>query len=207
MRWSVLDLHTHKNQLQTHSNDHKKELMNLALKLHELQTEMSDNIQCISEHKYICSTIIDKISETQEIPKYLADKYKRDVEAVNDAVTSFYKTINALSEITTVLSVDVTTFDSDTQALLIEINNKFIEKFDTIVTKVNEINTKYNGLSKSVESLREQQIRDTEYISQHQNWFSNLFFGSRYTIWIIGVIGGLILFIINFLRSVDISFK
>ena len=207
MRWSVLDLHTHKNQLQTHSNDHKKELMNLALKLHELQTEMSDNIQCISEHKYICSTIIDKISETQEIPKYLADKYKRDVEAVNDAVTNFYKTINALSEITTVLSVDVTTFDSDTQALLIEINNKFIEKFDTIVTKVNEINTKYNDLSKSVESLREQQIRDTEYISQHQNWFSNLFFGSRYTIWIIGAIGGLILFIINFLRSVDISFK
>lgn len=203
----MLDLHTHKNQLQTHSNDHKKELMNLALKLHELQTEMSDNIQCISEHKYICSTIIDKISETQEIPKYLADKYKRDVEAVNDAVTSFYKTINALSEITTVLSVDVTTFDSDTQALLIEINNKFIEKFDTIVTKVNEINTKYNGLSKSVESLREQQIRDTEYISQHQNWFSNLFFGSRYAIWIIGAIGGLILFIINFLRSVDISFK
>ena len=181
--------------------------MNLALKLHELQTEMSDNIQCISEHKYICSTIIDKISETQEIPKYLADKYKRDVEAVNDAVTNFYKTINALSEITTVLSVDVTTFDSDTQALLIEINNKFIEKFDTIVTKVNEINTKYNDLSKSVESLREQQIRDTEYISQHQNWFSNLFFGSRYTIWIIGAIGGLILFIINFLRSVDISFK
>ena len=207
MRWSVLDLHTHKNQLQTHSNDHKKELMNLALKLYELQTEMSDNIQCISEYKYICSTIIDKISETQEIPKYLADKYKRDVEAVNDAVTNFYKTINALSEITTVLSVDVTTFDSDTQALLIEINNKFIEKFDTIVTKVNEINTKYNDLSKSVESLREQQIRDTEYISQHQNWFSNLFFGSRYTIWIIGVIGGLILFIINFLRSVDISFK
>ena len=203
----MLDLHTHKNQLQTHSNDHKKELMNLALKLHELQTEMSDNIQCISEHKYICSTIIDKISETQEIPKYLADKYKRDVEAVNDAVTSFYKTINALSEITTVLSVDVTTFDSDTQALLIEINNKFIEKFDTIVTKVNEINTKYNDLSKSVESLREQQIRDTEYISQHQNWFSNLFFGSRYAIWIIGAIGGLILFIINFLRSVDISFK
>ena len=207
MRWSVLDLHTHKNQLQTHSNDHKKELMNLALKLHELQTEMSDNIQCISEHKYICSTIIDKISETQEIPKYLADKYKRDVEAVNDAVTSFYKTINALSEITTVLSVDVTTFDSDTQALLIEINNKFIEKFDTIVTKVNEINTKYNDLSKSVESLHEQQLRDTEYISQHQNWFSNLFFGSRYIIWIIGAIGGLILFIINFLRSVDISFK
>ena len=203
----MLDLHTHKNQLQTHLNDHKKELMNLALKLHELQTEMSDNIQCISEHKYICSTIIDKISETQEIPKYLADKYKRDVEAVNDAVTSFYKTINALSEITTVLSVDVTTFDSDTQALLIEINNKFIEKFDTIVTKVNEINTKYNDLSKSVESLREQQLRDTEYISQHQNWFSNLFFGSRYTIWIIGAIGGLILFIINFLRSVDISFK
>ena len=203
----MLDLHTHKNQLQTHSNDHKKELMNLALKLHELQIEMSDNIQCISEHKYICSTIIDKISETQEIPKYLADKYKQDVEAVNDAVTSFYKTINALSEITTVLSVDVTTFDSDTQVLLIEINNKFIEKFDTIVTKVNEINTKYNDLSKSVESLREQQIRDTEYISQHQNWFSNLFFGSRYTIWIIGAIGGLILFIINFLRSVDISFK
>ena len=203
----MLDLHTHKNQLQTHSNDHKKELMNLALKLHELQTEMSDNIQCISEHKYICSTIIDKISETQEIPKYLADKYKRDVEAVNDAVTSFYKTINALSEITTVLSVDVTTFDSDTQALLIEINNKFIEKFDTIVTKVNEINTKYNDLSKSVESLHEQQLRDTEYISQHQNWFSNLFFGSRYIIWIIGAIGGLILFIINFLRSVDISFK
>lgn len=203
----MLDLHTHKNQLQTHSNDHKKELMNLALKLHELQTEMSDNIQCISEHKYICSTIIDKISETQEIPKYLADKYKRDVEAVNDAVTNFYKTINALSEITTVLSVDVTTFDSDTQALLIEINNKFIEKFDTIVTKVNEINTKYNDLSKSVESLREQQLRDTEYISQHQNWFSNLFFGSRYIIWIIGAIGGLILFIINFLRSVDISFK
>lgn len=203
----MLDLHTHKNQLQTHSNDHKKELMNLALKLHELQTEMSDNIQCISEHKYICSTIIDKISETQEIPKYLADKYKRDVEAVNDAVTSFYKTINDLSEITTVLSVDVTTFDSDTQALLIEINNKFIEKFDTIVTKVNEINTKYNDLSKSVESLREQQLRDTEYISQHQNWFSNLFFGSRYIIWIIGAIGGLILFIINFLRSVDISFK
>lgn len=203
----MLDLHTHKNQLQTHSNDHKKELMNLALKLHELQTEMSDNIQCISEHKYICSTIIDKISETQEIPKYLADKYKRDVEAVNDAVTSFYKTINALSEITTVLSVNVTTFDSDTQALLIEINNKFIEKFDTIVTKVNEINTKYKDLSKSVESLREQQIRDTEYISQHQNWFSNLFFGSRYAIWIIGAIGGLILFIINFLRSVDISFK
>lgn len=203
----MLDLHTHKNQLQTHSNDHKKELMNLALKLHELQTEMSDNIQCISEHKYICSTIIDKISETQEIPKYLADKYKRDVEAANDAVTNFYKTINALSEITTVLSVDVTTFDSDTQALLIEINNKFIEKFDTIVTKVNEINTKYNDLSKSVESLREQQIRDTEYISQHQNWFSNLFFGSRYAIWIIGAIGGLILFIINFLRSVDISFK
>lgn len=203
----MLDLHTHKNQLQTHSNDHKKELMNLALKLHELQTEMSDNIQCISEHKYICSTIIDKISETQEIPKYLADKYKQDVEAVNDAVTNFYKTINALSEITTVLSVDVTTFDSDTQALLIEINNKFIEKFDTIVTKVNEINTKYNDLSKSVESLREQQIRDTEYISQHQNWFSNLFFGSRYAIWIIGAIGGLILFIINFLRSVDISFK
>lgn len=203
----MLDLHTHKNQLQTHSNDHKKELMNLALKLHELQTEMSDNIQCISEHKYICSTIIDKISETQEIPKYLADKYKQDVEAVNDAVTNFYKTINALSEITTVLSVDVTTFDSDTQALLIEINNKFIEKFDTIVTKVNEINTKYNDLSKSVESLREQQLRDTECISQHQNWFSNLFFGSRYTIWIIGAIGGLILFIINFLRSVDISFK
>lgn len=203
----MLDLHTHKNQLQTHSNDHKKELMNLALKLHELQTEMSDNIQCISEHKYICSTIIDKISETQEIPKYLADKYKQDVEAVNDAVTNFYKTINALSEITTVLSVDVTTFDSDTQALLIEINNKFIEKFDTIVTKVNEINTKYNDLSKSVESLREQQIRDTEYISQHQNWFSNLFFGSRYAIWIIGAIGGLILFIINFLRFVDISFK
>lgn len=203
----MLDLHAHKNQFQTHSNDHKKELMNLALKLHELQTEMSDNIQCISEHKYICSTIIDKISETQEIPKYLADKYKRDVEAVNDAVTNFYKTINALSEITTVLSVDVTTFDSDTQALLIEINNKFIEKFDTIVTKVNEINTKYNDLSKSVESLREQQIRDTEYISQHQNWFSNLFFGSRYTIWIIGAIGGLILFIINFLRFVDISFK
>lgn len=203
----MLDLHTHKNQLQTHSNDHKKELMNLALKLHELHTEMSDNIQCISEHKYICSTIIDKISETQEIPKYLADKYKQDVEAVNDAVTNFYKTINALSEITTVLSVDVTTFDSDIQALLIEINNKFIEKFDTIVTKVNEINTKYNDLSKSVESLREQQIRDTEYISQHQNWFSNLFFGSRYAIWIIGAIGGLILFIINFLRSVDISFK
>lgn len=203
----MLDLHTHKNQLQTHSNDHKEELMNLALKLHELQTEMSDNVQCISEHKYICSTIIDKISETQEIPKYLADKYKRDVEAVNDAVTNFYKTINALSEITTVLSVDVTTFDSDTQALLIEINNKFIEKFDTIVTKVNEINTKYNDLSKSVESLREQQIRDTKYISQHQNWFSNLFFGSRYAIWIIGAIGGLILFIINFLRSVDISFK
>lgn len=203
----MLDLHTHKNQLQTHSNDHKEELMNLALKLHELQTEMSDNIQCISEHKYICSTIIDKISETQEIPKYLADKYKRDVEAVNDAVTNFYKTINALSEITTVLSVDVTTFDSDTQALLIEINNKFIEKFDTIVTKVNEINTKYNDLSKSVESLHEQQIQDTEYISQHQNWFSNLFFGSRYAIWIISAIGGLILFIINFLRSVDISFK
>ena len=203
----MLDLHTHKNQLQTHSNDHSKELMNLALKLHELQTEMSDNIQCISEHKYICSTIIDKISETQEIPKYLADKYKQDVETVNDAVASFYKTINALSEITTVLSVDVTTFDSDTQALLIEINNKFIEKLDTIVAKVNEINTKYNDLSKSVESLHEQQLRDTEYISQHQNWFSNLFFGSRYTIWIIGVIGGLILFIINFLRSVDISFK
>lgn len=203
----MLDLHTHKNQLQAHSNDHKKELINLALKLHELQTEMSDNIQCISEHKYICSTIIDKISETQEIPKYLADKYKRDVEAVNDAVTSFYKTINALSEITTVLSVDVTTFDSDTQALLIEINNKFIEKFDTIVTKVNEINTKYNDLSKSVESLREQQIRDTEYISQHQNWFSNFFFGSKYIIWIISAIGGLILFVINFLRSVDISFK
>lgn len=203
----MLDLYTHKNQLQAHSNDQKKELMNLALKLHELQTEMSDNIQCISEHKYICSTIIDKISETQEIPKYLADKYKRDVEAVNDAVTSFYKTIDALSEITTVLSVDVTTFDSDTQALLIEINNKFIEKFDTIVTKVNEINTKYNDLSKSVESLREQQIRDTEYISQHQNWFSNFFFGSKYTIWIISAIGGLILFVINFLRSVDISFK
>ncbi len=34
----MLDLHTHKNQLQTHSNDHKKELMNLALKLHELQS-------------------------------------------------------------------------------------------------------------------------------------------------------------------------
>lgn len=203
----MLDLYTHKNQLQAHSNDQKKELMNLALKLHELQTEMSDNIQCISEHKYICSTIIDKISETQEIPKYLADKYKRDVEAVNDAVTSFYKTIDALSEITTVLSVDVTTFDSDTQALLIEINNKFIEKFDTIVTKVNEINTKYNDLSKSVESLREQQIRDTEYISQHQNWFSNFFFGSKYAIWIISAIGGLILFVINFLRSVDISFK
>lgn len=203
----MLDLHTHKNQLQTHSNDHKKELMNLALKLHELQTEMSDNIQCISEHKYICSTIIDKIPETQEIPKYLADKYKRDVEAVNEAVTSFYKTINALSEITTILSVDVTTFDSDTQALLIEINNKFIEKFDMIATKVNEINTKYNDLSKSVESLREQQIKDTEYVLQHQNWFSNLIFGSKYTIWIIGAIGGLILFVINFLRSVDISFK
>lgn len=206
----MLDLNIHENQLQAHSNDYKKELMNLALKLHELQTEMSDHIQCISEHKYICSTIIDKISETQEIPKYLVDKYKQDVEAVNDAVTSFYKTINTLSEITTVLSVDVTTFDSDdsdTQALLIEINNKFIEKFDTIVTKVNEINIKYNDLSKSVESLREQQIRDTEYISQHQNWFSNFFFGSKYTVWIIGTIGGLILFVINFLRSVDISFK
>ena len=139
----MLDLHTHKNQLQAHPNDHKKDLMNLALKLHELQTEMSNNIQYISENKYICSTIIDKISETQEIPKYLADKYKKDVEAVNEAVTSFYKTINTLSEITTILNVDVTTFDSDTQALLIEINNKFIEKFDTIVTKINEINIKF----------------------------------------------------------------
>lgn len=203
----MLDLHTHKNQLQAHPNDHKKDLMNLALKLHELQTEMSNNIQYISEHKYICSTIIDKISETQEIPKYLADKYKKDVEAVNEAVTSFYKTINTLSEITTILNVDVTTFDSDTQALLIEINNKFIEKFDTIVTKINEINIKYSDLSKSVEILREQQMKDTEYISQHRNWFSNFFFGSKYTIWIIGTIGGLILFIVNFLRSVDISFK
>ncbi|MFR7845902.1 MAG: hypothetical protein ACLU20_07660 [Thomasclavelia spiroformis] len=203
----MLDLHTHKNQLQAHPNDHKKDLMNLALKLHELQTEMSNNIQYISEHKYICSTIIDKISETQEIPKYLADKYKKDVEAVNEAVTSFYKTINTLSEITTILNVDVTTFDSDTQALLIEINNKFIEKFDTIVTKINEINIKYSDLSKSVEILREQQMKDTEYISQHRNWFSNFFFGSKYTIWIIGAIGGLILFIVNFLRSVDISFK
>ena len=203
----MLDLHTYKNQLQAHPNDHKKDLMNLALKLHELQTEMSNNIQYISEHKYICSTIIDKISETQEIPKYLADKYKKDVEAVNEAVTSFYKTINTLSEITTMLNVDVTTFDSDTQALLIEINNKFIEKFDTIVTKINEINIKYSDLSKSVEILREQQMKDTEYISQHRNWFSNFFFGSKYTIWIIGAIGGLILFIVNFLRSVDISFK
>lgn len=203
----MLDLHTHKNQLQAHPNDHKKDLMNLALKLHELQTEMSNNIQYISEHKYICSTIIDKISETQEIPKYLADKYKKDVEAVNEAVTSFYKTINTLSEIITILNVDVTTFDSDTQALLIEINNKFIEKFDTIVTKINEINIKYSDLSKSVEILREQQMKDTEYISQHRNWFSNFFFGSKYTIWIIGAIGGLILFIVNFLRSVDISFK
>lgn len=203
----MLDLHTHKNQLQAHPNDHKKDLMNLALKLHELQTEMSNNIQYISEHKYICSTIIDKISETQEIPKYLADKYKKDVEAVNEAVTSFYKTINTLSEITTMLNVDVTTFDSDTQALLIEINNKFIEKFDTIVTKINEINIKYSDLSKSVEILREQQMKDTEYISQHRNWFSNFFFGSKYIIWIIGAIGGLILFIVNFLRSVDISFK
>ena len=203
----MLDLHTHKNQLQAHPNDHKKDLMNLALKLHELQTEMSNNIQYISEHKYICSTIIDKISETQEIPKYLADKYKKDVEAVNEAVTSFYKTINTLSEITTILNVDVTTFDSDTQALLIEINNKFIEKFDTIVTKINKINIKYSDLSKSVEILREQQMKDTEYISQHRNWFSNFFFGSKYTIWIIGAIGGLILFIVNFLRSVDISFK
>lgn len=203
----MLNLHTHKNQLQAHPNDHKKDLMNLALKLHELQTEMSNNIQYISEHKYICSTIIDKISETQEIPKYLADKYKKDVEAVNEAVTSFYKTINTLSEITTILNVDVTTFDSDTQALLIEINNKFIEKFDTIVTKINEINIKYSDLSKSVEILREQQMKDTEYISQHRNWFSNFFFGSKYTIWIIGAIGGLILFIVNFLRSVDISFK
>lgn len=203
----MLDLHTHKNQLQAHPNDHKKDLMNLALKLHELQTEMSNNIQYISEHKYICSTIIDKISETQEIPKYLADKYKKDVEAVNEAVTSFYKTINMLSEITTILNVDVTTFDSDTQALLIEINNKFIEKFDTIVTKINEINIKYSDLSKSVEILREQQMKDTEYISQHRNWFSNFFFGSKYTIWIIGAIGGLILFIVNFLRLVDISFK
>lgn len=203
----MLDLHTHKNQLQAHPNDHKKDLMNLALKLHELQTEMSNNIQYISEHKYICSTIIDKISEIQEIPKYLADKYKKDVEAVNEAVTSFYKTINTLSEITTILNVDVTTFDSDTQALLIEINNKFIEKFDTIVTKINEINIKYSDLSKSVEILREQQMKDTEYISQHRNWFSNFFFGSKYTIWIIGAIGGLILFIVNFLRSVDISFK
>lgn len=203
----MLDLHTHKNQLQAYPNDHKKDLMNLALKLHELQTEMSNNIQYISEHKYICSTIIDKISETQEIPKYLADKYKKDVEAVNEAVTSFYKTINTLSEITTILNVDVTTFDSDTQALLIEINNKFIEKFDTIVTKINEINIKYSDLSKSVEILREQQMKDTEYISQHRNWFSNFFFGSKYTIWIIGAIGGLILFIVNFLRSVDISFK
>lgn len=203
----MLDLHTHKNQLQAHPNDHKKDLMNLALKLHELQTEMSNNIQYISEHKYICSTIIDKISETQEIPKYLADKYKKDVEAVNEAVTSFYKTINTLSEITTILNVDVTTFDSDTQALLIEINNKFIEKFDTIVTKINEINIKYSDLSKSVEILREQQMKDTEYISQHRNWFSNFFFGSKYTIWIIGAIGGLILFIVNFLRLVDISFK
>lgn len=203
----MLDLHTYKNQLQAHPNDHKKDLMNLALKLHELQTEMSNNIQYISEHKYICSTIIDKISETQEIPKYLADKYKKDVEAVNEAVTSFYKTINTLSEITTILNVDVTTFDSDTQALLIEINNKFIEKFDTIVTKINEINIKYSDLSKSVEILREQQMKDTEYISQHRNWFSNFFFGSKYTIWIIGVIGGLILFIVNFLRSVDINFK
>lgn len=203
----MLDLHTHKNQLQAHPNDHKKDFMNLALKLHELQTEMSNNIQYISEHKYICSTIIDKISETQEIPKYLADKYKKDVEAVNEAVTSFYKTINTLSEITTILNVDVTTFDSDTQALLIEINNKFIEKFDTIVTKINEINIKYSDLSKSVEILREQQMKDTEYISQHRNWFSNFFFGSKYTIWIISAIGGLILFIVNFLRSVDISFK
>lgn len=203
----MLDLHTYKNQLQAHPNDHKKDLMNLALKLHELQTEMSNNIQYISEHKYICSTIIDKISETQEIPKYLADKYKKDVEAVNEAVTSFYKTINTLSEITTILNVDVTTFDSDTQALLIEINNKFIEKFDTIVTKINEINIKYSDLSKSVEILREQQMKDTEYISQHRNWFSNFFFGSKYTIWIIGAIGGLILFIVNFLRSVDINFK
>ena len=203
----MLDLHTHKNQLQAHPNDHKKDLMNLALKLHELQTEMSNNIQYISEHKYICSTIIDKISETQEIPKYLADKYKKDVEAVNEAVTSFYKTINTLSEITTILNVDVTTFDSDAQALLIEINNKFIEKFDTIVTKINEINIKYSDLSKSVEILREQQMKDTEYISQYRNWFSNFFFGSKYTIWIIGAIGGLILFIVNFLRSVDISFK
>ena len=203
----MLDLHTHKNQLQAHPNDHKKDLMNLALKLHELQTEMSNNIQYISEHKYICSTIIDKISETQEIPKYLADKYKKDVEAVNEAVTSFYKTINTLSEITTILNVDVTTFDSDTQALFIEINNKFIEKFDTIVTKINEINIKYSDLSKSVEILREQQMKDTECISQHRNWFSNFFFGSKYTIWIISVIGGLILFIVNFLRSVDISFK
>lgn len=203
----MLDLHTYKNQLQAHPNDHKKDLMNLALKLHELQTEMSNNIQYISEHKYICSTIIDKISETQEIPKYLADKYKKDVEAVNEAVTSFYKTINTLSEITTILNVDVTTFDSDTQALLIEINNKFIEKFDTIVTKINEINIKYSDLSKSVEILREQQMKDTEYISQHRNWFNNFFFGSKYTIWIIGAIGGLILFIVNFLRSVDINFK
>ena len=203
----MLDLNIHKNQLQAHSNDYKKELMNLALKLHELQTEMSDHIQCISEHKYICSTIIDKIFETQEIPKYLVDKYKQDVEAVNDAVTSFYKTINTLSEITTLLSVYLTKFDSYTQAFFIEINNKFIEKFDTIVTKVNEINIKYNDLSKSVESLHEQQIRDTEYISQHQNWFSYFFFGSKYTVWIIGTIGGLILFVINFLRSVDISFK
>ena len=170
-------------------------------------SDLSNNIQYISEHKYICSTIIDKISETQEIPKYLADKYKKDVEAVNEAVTSFYKTINTLSEITTILNVDVTTFDSDTQALLIEINNKFIEKFDTIVTKINEINIKYSDLSKSVEILREQQMKDTEYISQHRNWFSNFFFGSKYTIWIIGAIGGLILFIVNFLRSVDISFK
>lgn len=203
----MLDLHTHKNQLQVHSNDHKKELISLALKLHELQTEMSNNIQCISEHKYICSTIIDKISETQEIPKYLADKYKRDVEAVNIAVTSFYKTINALSELTTVLSMDVTTFDSDTQSLIVEINNKFIEKFDTIVTKINEINIKYNELAKSVESLREQQVRDTEYISKHQNWFSNLFFGSKYVILAISAVGGLIAFVINFLRSVDINFK
>ena len=53
----MLDLHTHKNQLQAHPNDHKKDLMNLALKLHELQTEMSNNIQYISEHKYICSIL------------------------------------------------------------------------------------------------------------------------------------------------------
>ena len=46
-------------------------------------------------------------------------------------------------------------------------------------------------------------MKDTEYISQHRNWFSNFFFGSKYIIWIIGAIGGLILFIVNLLRSVD----